>query len=85
MSDTPRRMIEIGTLPSGYDSMFIAEGGADPLAVMIREGNARLDTEREAEERKRAAQAVDIERARDTRRARAARRFRSALKMFRRS
>jgi hypothetical protein len=82
MSDAPRRLIEIGTLPAGYDSTFIAEGGVDPLAVMIAEGNAKLDRIAGEERQREAARLADNKRAQSTRRARAARRFRSALQMF---
>ena len=80
--EAPRRMIEVGTLPSGYDSMFIAEGGVNPLAVMVRDANARLDAERAEAERKRLAALADIARVQNTRRARAAKRLRQALRMF---
>jgi hypothetical protein len=82
MSDAPRRLIEIGTLPSGFDATFIAEGGADPLAVMLREANARLDREHAEAERVRMLAIADVERARSTRSARAARRFRRALRLI---
>jgi hypothetical protein len=78
----PQRLIEIGTLPSGFDATFIAEGGVDPLAVMIREGNARLDAERAAEAKALAAKAADLERVRNTKRARALRRLTRAFKSF---
>ena len=82
MTDDAPRRIEIGTIPAGYDSIFIAEGGVDPLAIMIREGHARLDAERAEAERVRLAALADIERVKNTRRARAARRFKRALQMF---
>jgi hypothetical protein len=79
---TPRRMIEIGTLPSGFDATFIGENGVDPLAVMIREGNARLDRIAEEERQREAARLADIERLASTKRARVRRRLGKALKMF---
>lgn len=79
---TPRRLIEIGTLPAGYNSTFVAEGAADPLAIMIAEGNARLDRIAAEERQREAARLADIERAKNTRRARAARRLKRALRMF---
>jgi hypothetical protein len=83
MSDEPRRrLIEIGTMPSGYDDVFLGEGAADPLAAMLREGNARLDAEHAARAKALAAKAADAERAKATRRALTMRRLGRALKMF---
>ena len=79
---TPRRLIEIGTIPGGFDSIFIGENGVDPLAVMIREGNAKLDRIAEEERQRDAARLADIGRARNTRRARVARRLKQAMKAF---
>jgi hypothetical protein len=83
VTDEPRR-VYLGLLPSGAD-VFVADGEADPLTVMLSEANARLDAERAEAERVRLAALADIERARNTRRAKAARRFKRALQMFRRS
>jgi hypothetical protein len=82
MSDAPRR-IYIGDIPSGFDATFVAEGAADPLAIMLREGAAKLDRMAEEERQREAARLADIERAHNTRRARAMRRFRGALKVLR--
>ena len=81
MTDTPRRTVVVGLLPSGGVT-FVGEGEVDPVARMIAEAHAKLDHERDAAERQRLAAIADIERARRTRLARAARRFRRALKMF---
>jgi hypothetical protein len=78
MTEPRRRLVEIGTLPAGYDATFAS--GVDPLAVMLREGAARLDAERAEAERARLAGIAEIDRAKDARRARIARRFRRALK-----
>ncbi len=66
MGDEPRRIV-VGMLPSGGE-IFI--DGPDPIAIMLREANARLDAERAEAERARLA--ADIERAKNTRRALAA-------------
>jgi hypothetical protein len=81
MTETPRRLIEIGILPTGYGETFT--DGPDPLAVMLREGNARLDRERQAEAKAKAAKLADEARERNTRRARAMRRLGKALKFLR--
>jgi len=81
-SDTPR-LIEIGTMPSGYASTFVAEGAVDPLAIMIAQADAKLAHERATEAKAKAAKVADIGRMRLTRRSRIARRFRKALKMWR--
>jgi hypothetical protein len=76
------RRVELGTLPRGYDATYVAEGAADPLAVMLREGHAALDRIRAEEERALAAKAADIARMANTKRARARRYLGKALKMF---
>jgi hypothetical protein len=81
MSDAPRR-IYIGDIPSGFDATFVAAGAVDPLAIMLREGHAKLDRLAAEERQREAARLADIKRTQSTRRARAARRFRSALQMF---
>jgi hypothetical protein len=78
--DTPRR-IYLGVLPSGYGDTFIAEGAADPLAVMIAEGHAKLDRIAEEERQREAARLADIARLANTRTARAAKRLRHALRL----
>jgi predicted RNA-binding Zn ribbon-like protein len=79
----PRRLIEIGILPAGADSFFVAEGSADPVAIMLREADERLARERLAVAKAKAAKLADIARVKNTRRARAAQRFKRALSMFR--
>jgi hypothetical protein len=56
MTDSPRRLIEIGVLPSGYTDIFV--DGVDPVAVMVREANERLERERVAAEKARQATAI---------------------------
>jgi hypothetical protein len=80
MSDAPRR-IYIGDIPSGFDATFVAEGAADPLAVMIAEGNAKLDRLAAEERQREAARLADIARLANTRGARAAKRLRHALRL----
>lgn len=82
MSDAPRRLIEIGILPAGYDLTFVAEGAADPLAVMIAEGNAKLDRIAAEERQREAARLADIARLANTRGASAAKRLRHALRLI---
>jgi hypothetical protein len=81
MTENEPRRIFVGHLPTGGVT-YVAPGEADPVVRLIADANARLDAERAAEERKRAAQAADAERMKATRRARVAQRFRRALKMF---
>jgi hypothetical protein len=80
MTEEPRRLIEIGTLPSGYDSTFVSEGGVDPVAVMLRAAEQKLDAERAAEAKALAAKADDAERLRRTKEARVMRRLGKALR-----
>jgi hypothetical protein len=80
MDETPRR-IYLGVLPSGAD-VFVGEGQSDPVAILLREANARLDAERAAEARAIAAAAADIERVKATRRAHALKRLTKAFKAF---
>jgi len=82
MSDEPRRTF-IGVLPAGYADTFVA-GAVDPVAVMLRDADRRLEAEHAAEAKARLAQAADAERAKESARgmrtARAARRLGRALK-----
>jgi hypothetical protein len=82
MSEPPRRLIEVGTFPSGYAHTFV--DGADPLVIALEAAHAKLDAEAREAERIRLAQIADIERVKNTRRARAAKRLRQALKLWRR-
>ena len=79
MTDTPRRTIIVGLLPSA-DAVYVAEGAEDPVAIMIREASAELDRQRDAAERAAAAKAADIERARGMRGARNMRRLKRAMR-----
>ena len=74
----PGRIL-VGVLPTAGE-IFV--DGVDPVAVMVREAGAALDAERDAEQRRRLAQAADVERMRDTRRARAMRRLKRAFTAF---
>ena len=71
------RRIFLGNIPSA-DVIFT--DGADPIAAMIAEGNARLNAERESAEKTRLAAIADAERAEKTRAARRLRRMRKALR-----
>jgi hypothetical protein len=82
MVDEPRRIF-VGYLPTA-DVTYVG-GEVDPVAILLRDAEARLDAERAAEARALAAKAADEERAKNTRRARSWRRFKRALTMFRRS
>jgi hypothetical protein len=77
MSDEPRRLIQIGVLPTGYADTYI--DGVDPVSVMITDAIRKDDLAKAEAERQRLAQAADIERARKTKLARARRRIRKAL------
>jgi hypothetical protein len=77
------RKVYTGLLPSGAENVFVSEGAADPVAIMLREAGAKLDAERAAEERVRLAKIADEARAKNTRRARAMRRLGKALKFLR--
>lgn len=79
---TPRR-IYVGMLPSAGSVVYAGDGSEDPVRVLLREANAKLDAERAAEAKARAAAVADLERARLTRRARAARHLRKALRLWR--
>jgi hypothetical protein len=80
MSNDPPRRVFIGTLPAGYDDVFV--DGADPFAAMIAEGNAALDAARASEEKARLSAIADAGRLRNTRRARTRRRLARALTML---
>jgi hypothetical protein len=56
MTEPTRRLIEIGILPSGYADIFV--DGVDPVAIMVREANERLERERAAAEKARQATAI---------------------------
>ena len=76
--DEPRRLVEIGVIPSGYDAMYI--DGPDPVSAMIAEASARLDREAAEAERVRLAAIADHERVRKTRRARTMRHLMRAIR-----
>ena len=78
--EPPRRLIEIGTLPTGYGDTFI--DGVDPVSVMIADAIRRDDLAKAEVERQRQAAIADAERAKATRRARALRRLTKAFKAF---
>ena len=84
MTDEPRRLVQVGSFPTSGAEIFI--GGVDPVAIMVREANARLDAERAEAERARLSASADAERTkarmRGTRTARAASRLRRALRAF---
>jgi hypothetical protein len=77
----PPRRIFVGLLPSAGSTVVYSSGSEDPVGVMVREANAKLDAERAAEAKALAAKAADIERAKLTRRARAARRLKRVIRM----
>jgi hypothetical protein len=81
---TESRRVFVGYLPTA-DAVFVGEGEVDPVARLLADANAKLDTEKAETERVRLAALADIERAKNTRRARAMRRLTRALKLFRRS
>ena len=81
MTDEPRKMIFVGVSPS-VGMTLVRPGHEDPITVMVREANARLDRERADAERKRLAVIADAARLANTRRARAARRLNRALRAF---
>jgi hypothetical protein len=56
MTEPTRRLIEIGILQSGYADIFV--DGVDPVAIMVREANERLERERAAAEKARQATAI---------------------------
>jgi hypothetical protein len=78
-NEPPRRLIEIGTFPSGFDATFI--DGRDPVAVALDDATARLDAEKAEAERTRLAQAADVERVQRTKRAKVMRKLGKVLKM----
>jgi hypothetical protein len=55
------RRIEIGVLPIGYSDTYVAEGAADPVALMIAEGRRAAEAER-AEAERIARQTVTVSR-----------------------
>jgi hypothetical protein len=57
----PRRLIEIGTFPSGYDSTFI--DGPDPVATMIADAIRKDNLAKAEAERARQAVVDEAERA----------------------
>jgi hypothetical protein len=79
MSETPRRLIEIGTLPRAGE-IFV--DGADPIAIMLREADAKLASERAAKAKAAASRVADEERTKAMRRARISRRFLKVWKAF---
>jgi hypothetical protein len=81
MSDPPRRLIEIGVLPTGYADTFVA-GGVDPVAAMIADAIRKDDLAKAEAERIRLAAIADIERARRTRAARSRRRLTRVLRSW---
>jgi hypothetical protein len=81
VNDTPRKLIEIGTVPSGTE-LFVTEGEIDPIAIMLRQAGETLDRERAEAERKRLSAIADIERAQRTKRARSLRRLMRAFRAF---
>jgi hypothetical protein len=81
MADEPRR-VYVGLVPSGADVIYVGEGAVDPVAIMLREANAKLDAERAAETRALAAKAADIERVRRTKKARVMRHLRKAMTLL---
>jgi F0F1-type ATP synthase epsilon subunit len=78
--EPPRRLIEIGTFPSGFDATFI--DGPDPVGVMIADAIRKDDLAKAEAERQRQAAIADAERAKATRRTRALRRLTKAFKAF---
>jgi hypothetical protein len=78
--DAPKRMIEIGVLPTGGGEIFYE--GVDPIVLMLKDADMRLAAERAAATKTIAVKAADIERTKATRRARALRNLTRALKTF---
>jgi hypothetical protein len=80
MTDEPRRLIEIGVLPSGGGEIFFE--GVDPIVLMLKDADMRLAAERAAAAKTVAVKIADAERTKATRRARALRNLTRALKTF---
>jgi hypothetical protein len=74
-----RRRIEVGVLPRASE-IFV--DGVDPLTIMLRDANARLDAERAEADRARLIAVAGAARMANTKRARMARRFRKILKVL---
>ena len=80
MTDTRRRLIEIGVIPSGAELFF--EGNIDPAVAVVADGIRKADLARAGGERARLAAALDVERVKATRRAIGMRRLRKALTLI---
>jgi hypothetical protein len=78
-NEPPRRLIEIGTFPSGFDATFI--DGPDPVGVMLADAIRKDDLAKAEAERTRLAAIAGVARMKNTRRAVTMRRFKRALRL----